>query len=212
VKLIRLAIAALLGIATVAHAGGLGPVPVPTQVPASGPTNGIHTGRGTLLDRIDLQPYLRACARVADIQTQNVETEFDIEGVHSTYYFGWRCWNSQLYVTDGQLAMETLGAPGGDGWIRIAITPEGQPVVSCRPCGAPRFIGGDVGDPNSWVMTWSSDGKEHSLRERPIGITEEKAQAWARLGMSNPQMQRTIANVMNAWGIPLPECPGLVCR
>lgn len=208
-------VAALLRTAQTADAGSLGPQPVPlaTQAPASSPTAGVHTSRGTLLDRIDLQPYLKACIRVANIPTQNVYQEFDIGGVHSTYNFGWQCWKNQLYITDGQMAsMSTPDAPGSDNWIRIDITPEGQPVVSCRPCGPPRFVGGDPGDPDNWMMTWSSDGKEHPLRERPIGLTDEKAQSWARQAMQNPQLRRTVSNIMWAWGVPLPECPGLSCN
>jgi hypothetical protein len=197
--------AALLWIAAAAHAGSLGPqpVPIPTEAPASDRAVGVHANSGTLLDRIDLQPYLKACAGVANIPTQNVTEEFDIGGVRSTYYFGWQCWRGALYVTDGSMGSQsTPDAPGNDTWIRVNITPDGQPVVSC-PCGTPRFIGGDDGAPDSWVWTWSSDGQEHPLRERPIGLTDEKARAWARRAMRDPRLRRTVSNILSAWGAPL---------
>jgi hypothetical protein len=79
------------------------------------------------------------------------------------------------------------------------------------PCGPPRFIGGDPGVPDNWVITWSSDGKEHSLRERPISLTDEKAQSWARQAMRDLRFRRKMSNIMSAGGVPLPECQGLSC-
>ena len=61
----------------------------------------LHTHFGTLLDAIDVRPYLDVCDKVANTPWQGTSWTMTVAGQQLSYTMSWECENHKLSINDG---------------------------------------------------------------------------------------------------------------
>ena len=90
------------------------------------PAEPLHTHFGTLLDAIDVSPYLDVCDKVANTPWQATSWAITVAGQSLSYTMNWECENHELSIDD-------------NGWRRYITGPgSAQHAAEAQTCDAGR--------------------------------------------------------------------------
>ncbi len=97
----------------------------------------VHTHIGTLLDYVDISPYLQVCATIARTPNTRIDKIANINGVQIPFSFRWQCIGHRLFLNDGGDACQDadntvrcFGDPAKTNWISV---PGQEPPASRAP-------------------------------------------------------------------------------